>query len=292
MVLKLKKKETPVSLAETYLGSVKKAWIIEDANKGTFYQKGENVIIPIRLINMGGITAEGYQTVPILGYRRIDHQCAGSSCVTPDIFEQQMKYLKDHGYHVITMMDLLDFLNYKTALPAKSLVVTIEDRPIVAQNAVVQILNKYGFPATFFLNVASMDHDQNPMAWNLAKALKAGGFEVGLQIPASDNILQKKDNEDVSSHMARIKEMLSRLKKVMDTKLSQDTICLALPTDEDNTFLMNICDQVGYKIVVSRQEGSNPFFADPLALKTNSISGQDTGTFIAKLKTFQAAPLR
>lgn len=292
MVCKLKGDETAASLAKIYLGGSKKAWIIEDANGRNTFKKGQVVIIPVRLKNIGGIAANGYQTVPVLGYYGIEKKCGASHCVPSHIFDQQMKYLKDKGYRVISMVDLLGFLYYQRAVPEKSVAVTIEDSRVSIYHTAVPILKKYGFNATFFINVDLIDKDKTAMTWAQVKELKANGFAVGSLALSNDDFKGKKDNEDEQSYMARIKTTLLHSKEVIDKKLSQNTVYIALPSDEHNAFLLNICDQIGYKIALSTRQGSNPFFEDPLALKRNLILDPDMEIFITKLKTFQKSPLR
>ncbi len=47
--------------------------------------------------------------------------------VTQAAFEEQMKLLKEKGYRVITLDQFLDFLEFKSQIPKKSVVITIDD---------------------------------------------------------------------------------------------------------------------------------------------------------------------
>ena len=58
--------ENPETLAERFLGDREKSWVIEDANEGVPFVKNQTVIIPLRIDNKGGLTASGYQVVPVL----------------------------------------------------------------------------------------------------------------------------------------------------------------------------------------------------------------------------------
>ena len=92
--------------------------------------------------------------------------------------------------------------------------------------------------------------------------------------------------------MTRTRTALLDSKLKIDKNISQDTVYLVFQFDQYNPSLLNIFDQIGYKIAFFTQKGSNPFFSDPLALKRYPVSGLDLQPFIANLKTFQKVSLR
>ena len=287
IICKLNSKETPESLAKVFLGSAKKAWIIEDANKGSVFEPGQIVVIPLKQNNIGGITDKGYQTVPVLGYQRLGNNCKTPSCISKHAFDQQMRYLKENGFRVISTADLFDFLYYKHPVPKRSVVITIENGYDSTFNIVFPILKKYGFNATLFIDAGSIGVDQKTMSWNQIRELKNAGFEIG-----SYWIPPNKMNRDEKALETKIKKELILLKKTIDEKLSQNTKYIAIAAGQSNQRLLNIWDQVGYRIVFTSRPGSNPFFADPLLLKRNLILKQDMKNFTSKLKTFHKSPLR
>ena len=66
-------------------------------------------------------------------------------------FEEQMKYLHDSGYYFPTWQEVADFIAGKITLPAKSIVVTIDDGHKSFFNLAVPILEKYNIHATSFI---------------------------------------------------------------------------------------------------------------------------------------------
>lgn len=286
IICELKSSETPEALAERFLNDSKKSWIIEDANEGTPFVKGEVIVIPLKQENKGGITSDGYQTVPVIGYNHLSEKCNRSSCISARVFDLQMKYLKDNGYRVIPMSEFLDFLHYQSAIPKRSVVITIDGGHGSAYNIAYPILKKYGLPATFFVNTDSVGIIEKALTWDQLKQLKDEGFEVGSYAFSNGDLEVNKEKEVDQVYTAGIKRELLLSKQIIDKELSQDTLYLAFPSGEYNRNLLNICDQVGYKIAFTRQPGSNPFFSDPLSLKRNMILNEDMETFVTQLKTF------
>ncbi|MEE9504673.1 MAG: polysaccharide deacetylase family protein [Thermodesulfobacteriota bacterium] len=278
--------ETPVSLAESFLGGPKRSWVIEEANEGIPFEKDQLIVIPLKEENRGGLTADGYQVVPILSYYRFAEDCKSSLCIPTDIFDQQMRYLKDNGYWVITLGELLDFLQYRHALPKRSVVITIDDGYKSAYEIAYPILKRYGFTATLFIYIDFVEASKNSITWDQLREMKADGFEVGSQTLSHYDLTKKREGEDDQAYMARIKRELFISKQIINKKMEQDTIYLAFPYGSYDQRVLNICDQAGYKIGLSVKGGGNPFFADPLALKRDQILKKEMESFITMVKTF------
>jgi hypothetical protein len=101
--------------------------MVEDANPKRTFWPGQFVVVPLKITNRGGITAEGYQTVPILCYHRFSSSCDSPLCMPAAVFEQQLRYLKQNGYRVIGPEALIDFLDYRKAIPQKAVMISIDD---------------------------------------------------------------------------------------------------------------------------------------------------------------------
>ena len=63
-VLKLRGDENPGSLAREFLGDPRKAWVIEEANRGTPFERDQMIVIPLKEENRGGLSAGGLSDRP------------------------------------------------------------------------------------------------------------------------------------------------------------------------------------------------------------------------------------
>jgi peptidoglycan/xylan/chitin deacetylase (PgdA/CDA1 family) len=292
IVCQLNGDETSTSLAKDFLGDGSKAWMIEDANEGHMsFEKGKAIIIPRDKKNIGGLMSNGYQTVPVLIYERIDEMCDTSPCLPNYIFDLQMGYLKDNGYRIISMADFLGFLDYDQAIPERSVIITIDDNHISTYNIACPILKKYGFNATLFIDADLIGTEEGVMNWSQIKELGNDGFEIGSLVLWKKGFSSKNDNME-QSFLPKIRTLLLNSKKIIDSRLSQDTIYLVFPFDQYNPSLLNMFNEIGYKIAFTSINGSNPFFADPLALKRYPVSESGMLSFIEDLETFEKASLR
>jgi peptidoglycan/xylan/chitin deacetylase (PgdA/CDA1 family) len=286
IIYRLQGDETPVTLAKKFLGDTKHSWVIEEANEGTLFEKGQMIVIPLKEQNKGGLRADGYQAVPILCYHCFAETCKSSTCMPIRIFDKQMRYLKHNNYKVITLSELLDFLNYRYALPKRSVVITLDDGYRSAYDIAYPILKKYGFTATLLIYTDFVGISKSAITWDQLREMKADGFEVGSQTISHCDLTKKEAEEDDKAYIERVKRELLVSKQIIDRELKQNTIYLAFPYGRCDQRIVNMCDLVGYKMAFSVKRGGNPFFADPLNLKRDTILKRDMESFISTLETF------
>ena len=286
VIYQLRGGETPDFLAERFLGESKRSWIIEDENKGARFRPGEIVVIPLKEVNKGGLASEGYQVVPILCYHRFAEDCTSSNCMPAHIFEEQMRYLKQNNYRVITLGELYDFFQYRRSLPERSVVITIDDGYRSAYDFAYPILNEFAFKASLFIYTDYVGISEGAITWDQLRELKGRGFEVGGHTVTHCDLTKAKEGEDDQAYLERIRKELIVSKQIIDKELKQDTVYLAYPYGNCNQRVVLIAEEVGYKLGLTVQRGGNPFFADPLALKRDPIIKKDMGSFVERLRSF------
>lgn len=285
-------KESMQELAQRYLQDPTKAWVIEEANSGGKNAAGNYVVVPLKPSNRGGLYADGFQTVPILTYHRFAEQCSSPLCMPRAIFDRQMQYLKQNGYHVVSPLDLLAFLEYRQPLPRKSVVITMDDGYRSVYDIGYPILKKYGFTATLFIYTRFVGVSHLAITWEQLRELKAEGFTIGSHTIDHTDLTQPQEGEDESAFIRRIHRELHESKKILDRKLRQDTIALAYPFGYYDYRVANIAREAGYKIAMSVNRGGNPFFANPFFLRRDQILHPDMATFISRLQTFEPLALK
>jgi peptidoglycan/xylan/chitin deacetylase (PgdA/CDA1 family) len=284
--------ETPETLAAKYLDGSDQAWMVEDANPRDAFQPGRFVVIPLKINNRGGITEDGFQTVPILCYHRFAASCDSPLCMPADVFEAQLRYLKDNGYRVIGPEALEAFLEYRQPLPRKAVMISVDDGYRSVYNVAYPILKKYGFTATLFIYIDYVGVSSKAITWDQLRELKREGFYIGSHSVAHSDLSKQKKNEGNEAYLARLKREIFESKRIIDQKLDQDTIIFSYPFGRRNQAAISLARQAGYKIAVTVDRGSNPFFADPFLLKRDQILKRDMDRFASRLKTFNFTPLK
>jgi len=224
--------------------------------------------------------------VPILCYHRFAENCKSSNCMPAHVFEKQMRYLKENNYRVIILGDLYDFLQYRRSLPERSVIITIDDGYRSAYDIACPILNEFGFKATLFIYTNYVGISEGAITWDQLREMKARGFEVGAHTVTHCDLTKVQEGEDDQAYFARIRKELIVSKQIIDKELEQDTVYLAYPYGNYNQRVLLIVEEAGYKLGLTVQRGGNPFFADPLTLKRDSVIKKDMESFLRRLKSF------
>jgi peptidoglycan/xylan/chitin deacetylase (PgdA/CDA1 family) len=124
-------------------------------------------------------TTPGAVEVPIVMYHHVvpDH-APGVLFVTPDLFEQQLIYLRDNGYRSISFDDLADSLELGLPLPERPVILSFDDGWENQYRYGFPLLQKYGFTGTFYVVTNYLDH-QNFMTTDALKTMMAAGMTIG-----------------------------------------------------------------------------------------------------------------
>ena len=291
VVYRLEGNEPPAMLAKTYLGDPRRAWVIEDENRGAAFEKGQRIVIPLKDSKKGGLSPGGYQTVPILCYHSFREKCNTSLCFSRDAFERQMTYLKTHGFRVITLGELHGFLRYHHGVPDKSVVITFDDGYRSFYEIAYHILKKLNLKATLFVYTDFIGNAKSALTWEQLRELKADGYEIGAHGASHSDLTKREEGESDPAYLERVNNELVGAKAIIDDKLGQNTVYIAFPYGNYNQKILGLCEQAGYVLGLSVDSGSNPFFADPLTLKRIQVLNKDLEDFGTRLKTFKRISL-
>ncbi len=283
---------TAEALAAEHLDDPGEAWLVEEANDGASFAASDAIVIPLREENPGGLTEDGYQTVPILCYHRFGRKNNGPLCVSEETFARQMAFLAENGYHAIGIEELLGFLNYRRSLPEKSVLITIDDGYRSAYEIAYPILRRHGYTAALFVYTDFIGSSVKSLTWEQLEEMKAAGFDVGSHTLTHCDLSEKRAGEDDRSYRERVRRELLVSKRILDERLNQDTIALAYPYGNASPEILPLCHSLGYRLGVTVRPGANPFFADPLALRREQIVGDQGHDFRDRLKHFEPASLQ
>lgn len=292
VVIRMQGNETAEDLAERLLKDRRRAWVIEEANRGVSFRKGSFIVIPLKEEAKGGLRPDGYQKVPILCYHQLADRCESALCMTSSLFDEQMRYLKEKGYRVISLTELADFLAYNRALPSKAVVINLDDGYRSTYEIAYPILKKYGFTAGIFVYTDFIGASANSLTWDQVQKLKDEGFEVGSHSLSHCDLTKKRQGEDEEQYIKRTRRELVQSKQIIDMKLSQNTTSFAFPYGAYDHRVLSLCEEAGYTLGLSVKRGGNPFFSDPLVLRRDQILGKDMESFVQTLNTFRELPLR
>lgn len=280
--------DTAETLASRYLKNAERAWIISEFRGGDPIKPGDVVVIPLRPRRLGGIEPDGHQMVPILTYHDIEQVSKSRFAITSELFEQQLRYLKENGYAAITLEELDRFLQYEEPLPKKTVVITIDDGYKSAKTIAAPLLKKYGFPATFFIYTDFIGGGKNALTWDEVRELKALGFDVEAHSKTHSNLAVPPANESPADRAARLDAEIVATKQLMEKRIGSEMRYFAYPYGGFDPDVVAKVKAAGYKVGFGAKKGSNPFFIDRYRLKRYSVfMEKDLTKFVQMLQTFE-----
>ncbi len=273
--------DTFSSLASTFLQDGSLDWFIADFNGMTSLNPGEEVIIPLHGFDIGGVRPDGYQTVPVIAYHKFSREKADVLTVRDTAFEEQMKFLRENGYQVISMEAFFDFLEYKRPLPRKSVVITIDDDWHSTYEIAYPILKKYGYPATLFVYTDLILSGGRTLSWDLLREMSGHGMDVQCHTKTHRNLAKRVGQESFREYFETLKKELVESAEMIRKRLNREVRYLAYPYGDTNPLVIAFLKKAGYRGAFTVERSSNPFFVHPYRIGRSMIYG----TF--RLKEFE-----
>ncbi|GAM09395.1 putative polysaccharide deacetylase YxkH [Geobacter sp. OR-1] len=267
------------SLARSYLGDEKLAYLISDFNQNMPVVTGERIVIPLKSENPGGLYADGYLTIPVLCYHRFYHKKSPDKItVSEETFNRQMAYLKSNGYTPLTLQQFSEFIDSRRRPPQKSLLITIDDGLKSVKTIAYPILKKYGFPAVLFVNTDTIQTKQNPptLTWDDLREMRDSGIIEIESHAASHKDLTKYSDEQLQQEIADSRQKIKSI-------LGITTDYLAYPYGLFNRSVIDSLRQHGYRAAFTVIRGGNPSFAHPYAINRSMVYNSDRIEDFAKM---------
>lgn len=284
--------DTYPALAQRFLGGSDHAWHIETFPDNGALTPGSEVVIPLTAPNPVGVYPNGYQTVPILCYHRFGTNPA-KMVVSPEAFAEQMAYLADHGYRVVPLTAVAEFLAGRRALAPKTVVLTMDDGYRSNYTIAFPVLKRYGFPATIFLYTDFLGGGAALRPDEMREMLASGLVDIQPHSKTHSNLALPTIEEDDTAYQARLAQEVAASAERLRRLLGVDVHTFAYPYGDTEQRVIALLESSGYRLGATVQAGGNPAFAPPFLLRRTMVYGEDDlAAFREKLEVFQAVPLQ
>lgn len=180
--------------------------------------------------------------IPVIMYHSIKYEKDNPVRLSKELFESEMKYLKDNNYKTLTLDELYTFFENNTPVPKKSVVLTFDDGYKDNYETAYPILKKYGFKATVFVITNCIDTGEYLTSPQLKK-LDKNGFDVESHT-ANHETLSELSYDKQYDTVSKSKEKLEKL-------LNKKVKYIAYPCGKYNNDTIKAVKNAGYKLAVS-----------------------------------------
>lgn len=194
------------------------------------------------------VFAANITNIPILCYHNLNPTKPGSMNMTPQKFESQIKWIKDHGFTVIPLKEAVDYLQGKrSSLPDKAIVLTVDDGWKSTYTYMAPIIKKYNVPITLFIYPETISTGKNAMTWDDLKELQHNElFDIQSHTYSHPNFKQAKRRLTSSAYEKMVQMELVKSKNILEEKLGKKIAFLAWPFGIYDSYLEQQAEQAGY----------------------------------------------
>lgn len=218
------------------------------------------------------------QELIILMYHQVSDNGSlwGDYVIPPSLLRQDFEYLKENGYNVVKIKDVLDFANGKKPLPKKAVVLTFDDGQRSFLTKVLPLLEEYNFPATVSIVGALTDlYTENGetndkyayLNWNDVKTLsenplvEIGHHSYNLHSLGNRRGMGKIYGESDGSYLQIMEEDIKMLNEKLLSHTGERPYILAYPYGIKNKTLEELVKSQGFAVTLSCRECINKISA-------------------------------
>ncbi len=235
-------------------------------------------------LSAGAETGKGKKNILVLNY----HHITSGSVKNPDTntqktLAQQIEFFRTHGFHFVSVQDLVDAAKGKKKLPQKPVLLTFDDAYVSFYNFVFPLLKELKCPAMVAVVGSWIDHPPKEylvaplMTWKeIREVAESGLVEVAshsynlhhsVQYTPQGNVTaavaalrylpKLKRYETLDEYKKRIKKDFGKQKALFLKKLGMIPRIMVWPYGRFNDVALKIAKQTGILFTFSTEEGLN-----------------------------------
>ena len=230
----------------------------------------------------GSESPEKRENLQIAGfvYHRFGDNRYPDTNISLEDFEQQLSFLADNNFKVVSMGKAVELFYSKDTIPEKVVVITVDDAYKSFLTGAFPLLRKYNFPATLFVST-QMVGNPDYLTWNEIKMLQKNGIEIGNHSHGHHYFLNSEDGKLPE----QFKKDLEKAEELFRVNLNYIPDLYAYPYGEYNSQMKNILRSKNYKVALAQNSGVIDHRSDFYALPRFPVGGNFTRfeSFIEKV---------
>jgi peptidoglycan/xylan/chitin deacetylase (PgdA/CDA1 family) len=226
-------------------------------------------------------------SVPILVYHRFGPTSTDRMMVTVSLFQSHLKYLKENGYTVISLRQLVQYcLTGTSTLPSRSVVITADDGHRSVYAHMLSLVRLYRFPVTLFVYPSAISNALYALTWEQLGELKETGlFDIQSHLYWHPNFKEEKRRLSHDDYDRLVQMQLKKSKETLEIKLRTNVDMLAWPFGIFDNELIAKAMEAGYRAGFTLEgrhaTGADPIMALPRYLMTQAYQSKSFAGLLA-----------
>jgi peptidoglycan/xylan/chitin deacetylase (PgdA/CDA1 family) len=231
------------------------------------------------------LPAVAEQSAVVLMYHRFAEDRYPATSIRIDQFEAQLKHLREGGYRIVPLADVLLALQGQAELPDRAVAITIDDAYLSVYQHAFPRLKALGFPFTVFVATDPVDQGLPAyMDWNQMREMAAGGASFANHGAAHASTLEGWGEGNQADRLARVKADVEKGARRLADELQPMEGAFAYPYGEYDAAAADMLKDLGY-VSFGQQSGAVGTGSDTRALPRYPMAEAfaDLGQFRTKV---------
>jgi len=191
----------------------------------------------------------------ILVYHRFGPTVADSMTTRTETFERQLAALRQEGYRILPLSEVVEGLTGKADLPGKAVAITVDDGHRTVYTDLLPIIKRQRLAVSLFIYPSAISNASYAMTWEELRELAATGLvEIGSHTYWHPNFKTEKKRLPPAEYASFVTMQLSKSRATLQRRLGVEADILAWAfgiTDEE---LQAEAGRVGYRAALALGE--------------------------------------
>jgi peptidoglycan/xylan/chitin deacetylase (PgdA/CDA1 family) len=227
----------------------------------------------------------------VLTYHRFGSPAA-STTITPEVFEWQLRRLRETGVPVLRLADVVEQARKSGAHP-NGVAITVDDGHVSVYTVMFPLIQRYGVPVTLFIYPSAISRASYALSWDQLTQMKMSGL-VDIQSHTfwHPNFLKERARRTRRDFERFVETQLAASKKLLEKKLGGKVTMLAWPYGIFDSFLERKAAEVGFLAAFTVEARSISTGDSLMQLPRFVISDSDKGPRFDRVLRSEANRLR
>lgn len=235
-----------------------------------------------------GQAAHGAESASVLMYHRFGEAEFAGTSVRIDQFESHLQTLRDDGYTVLPVGDIVAAIRAGRSLPERAVGITIDDAYLSAYEEAWPRLKDAGIAVTLFVSTDTIDRGYGGyMSWDQVREMRDAGVTIGHQTASHLHM--------AANSAERNRDDIARANERFMAELGMIPELFAYPFGEASAEVQEVVRAAGFGAAFGQHSGAVHATWDPFYLPRFALNEQygdvERFTLVAGAKALSVSDL-